>query len=86
MDDHNVHVVNRIEHHCLLSCPCEACRQERFKRGLDKPAGSSSRVKTLSLDAAGVLFGFPRHPSGSLASELSKATESTSVSGENSNE
>jgi len=78
MDDPNVHEVNQIEHHYLPTCPCEACRQERLRRGQDKPASSNSRIKHISMDAAEVLFGIPRHPSGSLAKELAEAAESSS--------
>ena len=78
MDDPNVHIVTRTEYHYLPTCPCEACRQERHRRGLTSSTSSSSRLKNISMDAAEVLFGIPRHPDGSLASRVSRAATSSS--------
>ena len=75
MDD-NVHKITKTEHHWLPTCPCEACRLERHRRK-NSPNTSDSRIKTISLNAAEILFGIPRRSSGSLASEMSEAADSS---------
>lgn len=84
VDDPNVHIVTRTEYHYLPLCPCEACRLERHRRGLATSASSDSRIRTISMDAAEVLFGISRHPDGSLTSRVSRAASSSKK--ENSNE
>lgn len=65
-----MHEVIKVEHHCLDSCPCEACSAERERRGTsDVPTDPSLRKMTV--DAA-YLLGLMSHrlPDGSLARKL----------------
>lgn len=61
------HIVHKIEHHVLKTCPCSACEAERKRR--EPPA--NPHILRLKPSVA-YLFGFipRRHPQGSLAREL----------------
>lgn len=62
------------EHHYLPTCPCIRCGQQRRQSGLPHPY--DSRLKTLSVAAATLLFNLPRCEAGSLARELTRADQS----------
>ena len=71
MDDREIFIVFREEHHLLKTCPCESCRAERERRAKEERVPTNHHIKRLSVEAAHTL-GFISHldPSGSVARGL----------------
>lgn len=68
-----IHVVKRVEHHLLDTCPCDECSVERECRTLQYP----SKNRILSVPTA-YTMGFIKRRSegGSLARQLRKKLQS----------
>ena len=71
MMDSEIHIVTKIEHHALATCPCDECVAERERRSLSKCLPQYP-FKRMSVEVASTL-GFVRGrrcPRGSLARQL----------------
>ena len=70
MNDANIHIVNKVEHHWVKTCPCDACKEQRKRMTTASPP---PHVKSMSVESAHLLgFLRRRSPHGSLARELMK--------------
>jgi len=72
MNTSNIFEVMKIEHHCLDTCPCSACSEERERRSISSNPTKSS-IRKLSVEAAYTLgYISKRCSAGSLVSELNQ--------------